>query len=158
MNVVLLFNQKIDFNEVSQSEINKIQFSQIPEMKVLVHELEIDGKMVLQSTTTPYQANVTDEKFNGLKSMLESFGAIDVIGKWNDDGSKIFLDNTKYKNALKDIEVLEDVDIYSKDENGDDVLPVLKSFKRVKELKRPTLSQSKLMQVNVFSNQFTREL
>lgn len=158
MNVILTYNQTSEFNEVSKSEINKIQFSQIPEMKVLVHELEVNGEMVLQSTTIPYQANATVEQFDRLKATLEQFGVVYIIGKWNDDGSKIELDNTKYKNALKDIEVFEDVDIYSKDENGDDVLPVLRSFKRVKELKRPTLSQSKLTQVNVFNNKFKRQL
>lgn len=158
MNVILTYQKTEEFNDSSQKSINKIQFVQIPEMRVL-------------DNATPYQANVTEDEFNTLKSMLEAFGEVCVVGKWNDDGFKIECDATKYKTLLKDIEVFEDAVFYDgvdytgiedtyiyENIDGVDIIPNVNSFVRVKESKRPTLAQSKKIQVNTFNNEFIREL
>lgn len=132
MNVILTFKKLKEFNDSSQKAIDKIQFVQIPEIRVLSTVIEVDGKEFIEYTI-PYQANVTKDEFNTLKSMLESFGEVYIVGKWDDDGSKIECDANKYKTLLKDVYV-----------NG--------------EYKTPTLAQSKKIQVNTFDKQFIREL
>ena len=79
----------------------------------------------------PYQSNIS--------SLDEVDVDYDIIGIWNDDGSIVQLDIKKYRNALNDIKVYDD------DCN-------------LIESKRPTLVQAKKTQVNVFNNQFVREL
>lgn len=167
MNVILTYKQTSDFTEDAQKEINKLQFSFIPEMRIIEETIdEVVYKIM------PYQANVSEDKFEYFKSLLEQFGVVDIIGKWNDDGSKIELDINKYRDALNDIVVyeravfydgvdytgIEDTYVYLQDEEGNDIQPSITTFKRLKFSKRPTLTQAKQTQVNVFNNQFVREL
>lgn len=162
MNVILTYTQIKEFTEIVQGTINQIQFSQIPEMKVidtLVNDKE--GNFSYNLHTIPYQANVKDEReLNILQLTLENFGTVDIIGKWNDDGSKIELDINKYRDALNDVEVFEkaqDLEMVT-DEDGVESEVVVKEYTRVKSSKIPTLAQAKSIQVNVFNNKFKREL
>lgn len=143
MNVILIYSQTKEFNTDTQSVINSVQFSQVPEMRV------IDNKV-------PYQANIESDKFDYFKQILEQYGTVDIIGKWNDDGSKIDLDINKYSDALNDIKEFEKADVLGKDEDDNDT--IVRSFTRVKSSKRPTLTQAELIQVNTFDNKFKREL
>lgn len=171
MNIILTYTQTKEFNKSSQDKINKIQFSHIPEMRIVENYFEINGK---ESTefTIPYQADISEVDFNTLKALLDSYGVVDIIGKWNDDGSKIECDINKYRDALKDIETFETavflngVDYTNKeetfineiDEDENVIQPSRNTFNRVKESKRPTLTQAKLKKVSAFSKDFNREL
>lgn len=148
INVILTFNQTKEFTEEAQQAINKIQFSKIPEMRIV-------------NDAIPYQANVENEQqFTELKTVLESFGQVDIIGKWNNDGSKIECDINKYRDALNNIETFEKAEILGmvEDEDGKETEVVVKTFTRVKSSKRPTLSEARNIQVNVFNNKFIREI
>ena len=181
MNVILFYTQIKEFDEPTLEKISKLQFSRIPEMRVIDNIM--DDEIV--SKSRPYQADVLDqEELDYLESMLGYFGTVDIIGKWNDDGSKIELDINKYRDALNNVKEFEKATIidgvdytgiedsytnpFLLDENGDEVLdsngdnviysPSVRTFTRVKSSKRPTLEQAKLTQVNVFNNKFKREL
>lgn len=171
MNAIITYTQTSEFTEETQKEINKVQFSQIPEMLVKENLGIVDEVEQVISRTIPFQANVDDDKFEYFKSLLEQYGVVDIIGKWNDDGSKIELDINKYRDALNDVKTFEQavfldgVDVTGQelpqpqlDEDGNEIPLNIRTFKRVKESKRPTLAQAKQTQVNVFNNQFTRQL
>lgn len=152
MNVILTYNQTKEFTKEAQLGIDKIQFSQIPEMRVIdvVEDEQVVGKII------PYQANVKDlEEFELIKSSLELLGVVDIIGKWNNDGSKIELDINKYKNALNDVQEFELVEVLGMVE---DEKVVLRTYTGLKSSNRPTLTQASNTQVNVFNNKFTRQL
>ena len=157
INVILTYNQTKEFTKEAQSGINKIQFSKIPEMRVLdvVEDEEIVSKII------PYQANVKDlEEFELLKASLELFGVVVIVGIWREDGSKIELDINKYRNALNDVQVFEKVEVKGmvEDEEGEEIEVILKTYIGLKSSKRPTLTQAKNIQVNVFNNKFVRQL
>lgn len=148
MNVILKYTQTKEFDKPTQEKVSKIQFSRIPEMRVV-------------NDSIPYQANVLNqEELDYLQSMLEYFGTVDIIGKWNDDGKKIECDMSKYRDTLNNIEVFEKVEVSGmiKDEEGNETEVVVRTFTGVKSSKRPTLTQAKKIQVNVFNNKFEREL
>lgn len=157
MNVILTYNKTKEFTEEAQQGIDKIQFSQIPEMRVLdvIEDEEIVSKII------PYQTNVKDlEEFELLKASLDLFGVVDIIGKWNNDGSKIDLNINKYRNALNDVQLFEKVEVKGmvEDEEGNEIEVILKTYTGLKSSKRPTLAQAKNTQVNVFNNKFIRQL
>jgi len=157
INVILTYNQTSEFTEENQSLIDKIQFSQVPEMKTfdIVEDEEIVSKII------PYQANVTLEQFDSLLSLLENSGVVDIIGKWNvNDGSKIELDINKYRDALNDVKTFEQVDVMGTqiDEDGIETEVVLKTYTGLKESKRPTLAQARLTRVNTFNREVQRQL
>ena len=118
--------------------------------------------------------------------MLEQFGEVEVIGKWNSqDGSKIECDVQKYCHLLNPIQEFEQaVFIDGEDFTGreNEFLPIQKKdnednlvtndegepifetstyrrFQReVLPARRPTLEEAKSIQVNVFDSLFIREL
>lgn len=157
INVILTYNQIEEFTKEAQKEINNIQFSQIPEMRVIdiMEEEEIVSKII------PYQAQLKDFKeLELMKSSLEMFGVVDVIGIWNNDGSIIELNINKYRNTLNDVKVFEKVEIkeMAEDEEGNEKEIVIKTYTSVKSSTRPTLEQSKNIQVNTFNKKVTRQL
>ena len=161
MNVILTYEQTKEFDSPSQELINKIQFSQIPEMRVIFTPInDNEGNFTHNLLTIPYQANVSAEDFSQLETMLGYFGTVDIIGKWNDDGSLIEMDINKYRDALNNIEVFEKAQdtVIVTDEDDVESEIVVKEYTRVKSSKRPTLTQAKLIQVNTFDYKVKREL
>jgi len=167
MNIIITYTQTSELSEETQNIVNSIQFAQIPEMQVI--DNIVDDEVVSQ--TIPYQANVEESNYDELYNALAINGDIDVIGKWNEDGSIIELDINKYRDALNDVKTFEQavfldgVDVTGQelpqpqlDEDGNEIPLNIRTFKRVKESKQPTLAQAKQTQVNVFNNQFTRQL
>lgn len=155
MNVILTYKQILEFSEDAQKGINNIQFSQIPEMRVIENINEDESV----NYTIPYQANVTNEdEFTQLKSMLEGFGVVDIIGKWNEDGSIVEFDINKYKETLNGVKTFGNVDIMGsvEDEEGNVSEVVVKSYISELSSKRPTLAQAKKTQVNTFNKNVTR--
>ena len=178
INVVFTFRQDNGFDEVVQKEIDKLQFSRIPEMRIVKGEVE--GFSVV-----PYQANVEDEiELKYLIEKLNQFGSVVVIGKWNEAGEIIEFDLTKYCGALRDVEIFEqavfingedftdrenefeliqetdDENNLLTDDSGEPIYktPFRSTFKRFKSKKRPTLAEAKTTYVNTFNNLFKRNL
>lgn len=171
MNIILTYKQTSEFDEVTQKQVDQLQFSHIPEMRIIETEIGVDEDMIIQYTI-PYQANVGAEDLESIKAVLNQFGVVDIIGTWNDNGSKIECDIQKYCDALKDFKTFEtavflngvdytgkeDTFINEIDDDGNVIQPSRNTFNRVKESKRPTLAQAKLKKVSAFSKDFNREL
>lgn len=183
MNTVITFEQHTPFDEDSQKEIDKLQFSEIPEMRIVERNTGTEDEPIILKKI-PFQANVSAEDFETLKSLLEQFGIVDIIGKWNDDGSKIEFSITKYRNALKYIQTFEtavflngvdftdrenefvpdpeldenDEPVFDIEENQIFLVPSRKTFTREKSRRIPTFAEAMEIQVNVFNNKFIREL
>jgi len=184
MNVIFQFKTTAPFTETEQKELDKANYSQIPEMRI-IEEISADTNIpdtVLK--TIPYQATVNEADFDNLLALLETKGTVTIIGKWNDDGTLISYDKYLYRDALNDVVTYETAvfldgkdytgkeDTYVKqpllDENGKEVLdvdgnvilrePSKRTFVRVKSKKRPTLTQAKNTPVNIFAGTNLREL
>lgn len=169
MNVIFSFKQTADFYREVQEQINMIPFSRIPEMKQIKEIVEEE----IVAVEIPYQANVEDEhEFVYLKGILEEFGIVSISGKWNEDGAQIEFNINEYRRLLKNIETFEDA-VYlnsedftgreeefvpETDEEGIDIVPNRRTFKRLKTSKIPTLAEARLIQVNVLDKQMKRNL
>lgn len=173
MNAIIQFTQTSEFTKEAQLKVRKLRFSVIPEMRVIENKELIDHEEKVVSKTISYQAEIKDtEDYENSFSLLSEFGAVDLIGTWNEDGSIITLDINKYRDALNDIQIFEvatfyngvdytgkeETYIHEKDEEGNDIKPSVKTFTRLKESKRPTLAQAKETQVNSFNRNFVRKL
>lgn len=163
MNVIFTFKTTEPFTEAENKELEKAFYSQIPEMRI------IDGNV-------PYQATINEFDFDSLLALLSSKGTVTIIGKWNDDGILIIYDVNLYRSYLNDIVTyetalfLDGADYTGKeetfvkqsvlDENGNNIIlePSRNTFVREKSRKRPTLSESKLTQVNNLTGTNPRQL
>jgi hypothetical protein len=181
MNVVFTYKRTEAFSSGDQEKVDVIPFSPIPEMRT-VKEYDEEGKVV--AATIPYQANIeTQEQFDYMKTLLSQFGELNIIGVWDDQGEIVEFDTTKYCDALKDIEEFEEKVFINgedftgreeefertplKNESGEDIIindePVYEEFtynkiKVLKSTRRPTLTEAKSTDVNVFNNEFKRKL
>ncbi len=171
MNVILTYKQTEDFNDSTNQLLSSLQFSKVPEMRIIEEVIEIEEEEIIYKII-PYQADVKDiTEFESVKATLEQFGVVDIVGVW-ENGTIIELDINKYMNALRDIETFElaafydGVDftdkeneyVYLKDDEGVDIQPNIKRFYRLKSSERPTLSQAKETQVNTFNRHVKRDL
>jgi len=171
MNVILTYKQTKDFNDSTNQLLSSLQFSKVPEMRIIEEVVEIEEEEIIYKII-PYQADVKDStEFESVKATLEQFGVVDVVGIW-ENSAIIELDINKYMNALRDIETFElaafydGVDftdkeneyVYLKDDEGVDIQPNIKRFYRLKSSERPTLSQAKETQVNTFNRHVKRDL
>jgi len=182
MNVIFQFKPTAPFTESEQKSLDKANYSQIPEMRI-IEEVSADNPDTVLKTI-PYQATINEADFDSLLVLLETKGTVTIIGKWNDDGSLISYDKYLYRDALNDVVTyetavfLDGVDYTGKegayikqpllDENGKEVLdaqgnvmlsvPGRRTFVRVKSKKRPTLTQAKNTPVNIFAGTNLRQL
>jgi len=182
MNVIFTYKPIAPFTEEEQKSLDKANYSQIPEMRI-IEEVSADNPDTVLKTI-PYQATLNEADFDSLLTLLESKGIVTIIGKWNDDGTLISYDKYLYRDALNDVVTYETAvfldgvdytgkeDTYIKepllDEKGKEVLdaqgntvlrePNKRTFVRVKSKKRPTLTQAKNTPVNIFAGTNLREL
>jgi len=179
MNIIFTYKATAPFSKEEQANIDKKAiYSQIPEMFVK-DEFDIDG--ILIAKTIPYQANVDSQAdFDELKLLLEAKGVVKIIGKWNDDGSKISLNKTKFVALRKPkpnwhkvtyLNNIKEADYVPKpllDENGKEQLdldgnvimevPNRKVMTELLSEVQPTATTLADFPVNIFGNKFKREV
>ena len=128
---------------------NKIDPSELIEYKKSLHEYK--SKFHSSVDTTEYVDYVP----------MDNFEVYKVRMKHEMDG-KIVSESESYslRKHTTNIETFEKAEILGmvEDEGGNETEVVVKTFTRVKSSKRPTLTEARKIQVNVFNNKFTRDI